>query len=513
MFFVLIVIASSINQSYSQSIFQKNYSSFFEYNNGGRWGANVLQTADSGFVLTGLNYDTLNTGADDIYFIKTNQWGDTLWTKIYGTSSDDLSYRSILTSDGGYAFCGQSNQRAILVKTNSVGDTLWTKQYNTNSYSMANSLRQTIDGGFVLAGFYGLGTFNSAIFLLKTDSGGIIEWSKVFDGGPDLDEANSIFEIPNSGYILSGFTQKSYQDDIVVVKTDLGGNLVWSKTYGGTGNDIPFCMENTSDGGFVIAGCTSSFNLNNQDIYISKIDSLGNLIWSKDYNKGGLDETYCIARTKNSGFIVSAGVNTAGKKESLLLKLNVNGDTLWTRVFDTLGIVPYSVSETYDGGYAVLLTRLNALGTLSLIKTDSTGNSCSHRNSTIIKINNNTIIDSVTLAISTPLIVTTSWRPTINSRGNTFSICSPLAIHESTQNNLIIHVNPNPFETQITFTMNSPIQNATFQLFSVIGKEERNISFSGGQLIVDRGVLSEGIYFYKIISQDKAVASGKIIVQ
>ncbi|MHB8260588.1 MAG: T9SS type A sorting domain-containing protein [Bacteroidia bacterium] len=508
------VLGLTVAHGQSQVSFQKFYRNIYEFNSLGSFGATVIQTNDSGYVIIGLNTDTLNAGSDDIYLIKTNRFGDTLWTKIYGTSSYDAAYRIIQTSDGGFAFCGQSGNNPFLIKTNSFGDTLWTKQYSSTSYSgMAHNLQQTSDGGFILAG-EGDATGNTDFLLIKTDLVGNLQWAKTF-GGSGLERAFSVFQINGTGYILSGFTESFsvMSDEMYVVRTDLNGNLLWSKIYGGSRNDIPYCMQKTNDGGYVLAGESTSFNGgNNQDIYVIKIDSSGNLIWSKDYDYSWYDYSFYISQTNDNGFIVSGGINVGGGNYSpYLLKINPNGDTMWSKTIDTNNIA-YCAIQTKDNGFSILTSKTNTSSQgLSLIKTDSLGNACLQNSIHANIIANTTTVSIPSTSSNTANFTTTTMNVKIGSRGNISQICPSLSGIEILYNNNEISIYPNPASNQFFIDANT-IDKLTMVLYDVNGRLVLIRSISGKSNI-DISSLDEGVYTISIISNEGVINKKLVIIK
>jgi len=484
----------------AQNTFQKLYGNIAEYNNGGRFGATVLQTSDSGFIMIGINRDTLNYNA---YLIKTNKLGDTLWTKIYG--SINAAFKIIQTSDGGYAFCGQSQQRAILIKTNSFGDTLWTKKYITSSYSMLNSLQQTIDGGYILAGSADIAFGNSNVLLIKTDSIGQLLWSKLY-GGSGLNEAFSVFEEYGSGYITSGFVPNGN----FIMKTDFGGNIIWLKVYGDNNGGFGkgFCMQKTIDGGYVLCGV--SYPGNNQDIYVIRIDSLGNLIWSKDYDRSPYDYGFYISQTNDNGFIIAGGTNaTQGYYITYLLKTDANGDTLWTRTINDTNSLGYCVHQTFDNGYVILYSKSNGF---FLIKTDSTANACFQNIAHTTVITPTTIVTNPSIPSTTPSINVTSFNSIISSRGTVFTICPPSSVNELPANTLKILIFPNPFSTQTTLQSDKFFKDVTLTAYNSFGQIVKQIKNINGQTITfNRDNLPSGLYFIRLTEENK-IYTDKLVI-
>ena len=172
---------------------------------------------------------------------------------------------------------GAGSADVYLLKTDSPGNVMWTKTYGGSSSDYGYSVKQTFDGGFVIAGYtnsFGAGQFD--LYVIKTDTNGSLVWSKTY-GGASSDYGHSVIQTLDSGYIISGYTLSSgMAAQVYLVKLDSGGNLLWSKTYGGSGNDFGWSVEQTMDSGFVITGNTDSFGRGNRDVYLIKTDRFVN---------------------------------------------------------------------------------------------------------------------------------------------------------------------------------------------------------------------------------------------
>jgi hypothetical protein len=228
---------------------------------------------DQGFALAG-HTTSFGAGGDDIIFVKTNIMGVVLWTKTYGGAGTDRASCVIEhSSDDGFILAGHTTsvgagaEDMVLVKTNSVGVKMWTKTYGGSGHDYANSMIEySIDQGLVFAGhkanFGNHGDYD--FIVVKTNSVGLVLWTKTYGGAGagNVDIAYCVIEHSiDNGLAITGRTA-SYgagADDIMLVKTNSVGVEVWTKTYGGTWNEIAFSMiEHSLDHGFLIAGATRS---------------------------------------------------------------------------------------------------------------------------------------------------------------------------------------------------------------------------------------------------------------
>ncbi len=349
-------------------------------------GYSVRQTTDGGYIIAGHTTDTsISAGGTDAILIKTNSSGSTMWIKTYGGALNDFGESVRQTADSGYILIGTTESFGAgtddfyLIKTNPNGDTLWTKSYGGTNLERGYSVHQTNDGGYVLLGttFGSFGAGLEDVYLIKTDSIGDTLWTKTY-GGTLSDYGYSIQLTSDGGYIITGRTRSfssGVNFDVYLIKTDSVGDTLWTKSFGGGFNDLGTSVQQTVDGGYMVAGETNNFGAGGRDFYLIKTDAFGDTLWTKTY--GGVDDEYLheIQQTQDGGYIIAGRTNGfgAGSADVYLIKTDPNGDTLWTRVYG--GASPdlgYSVQQTIDGGYII---SGYGFGEVYLIKTDSNGNS------------------------------------------------------------------------------------------------------------------------------------------
>ena len=348
------------------------------------WGYSVAQTSDGGFIITGLTA-SFGTGSLDFYLIRTDAYGDTLWTRTYGGSAGDWGYSVAQTSDGGFiitgftASFGAGGIDFYLVKTDAYGDTLWTRTYGGSGADVGYSVTQTSDGGYIVAGSTAsFGAGNWDVYLVRTDTYGDTLWTRTYGGG-STDHGNSVKQTSDGGYIVAGGTESfgAGEGDVYLVKTDAVGDTLWTRTYGGGAGDIGNSVAQTSDGGYIVAG--SSFGAGLTDVYLVKTDSVGDTLWTRTYGGCDDDEGYSVAQTSDGGYIVAGRTESfgAGSGDVYLVKTDAVGDTLWTRTYGGSSTEwGRSVAQTSDGGYIVAgytYSFGDTLGDIYLIKTDSLG--------------------------------------------------------------------------------------------------------------------------------------------
>lgn len=251
------------------------------------------------------------------------------WNQTYGGSGRDEAYSVIQTADGGFALAGSTksfgtgDEDSWLVKTDAHGKAQWTQTYGGSSFDRAYAVIQTADGGFALAGqthSYGAGLTDA--WLVKTDGNGMTQWSRTY-GGAMSDSTKSVIQTTDGGFALAG-TTSSYGaglSDFWLVKTDGRGAMEWTQTYGGAGYELVHAAIQTADGGFALAGMTESFGAGKTDFWLVKTDTCRTLEWQRAYGFAGyeLETCFCPGREQAYAIIQTAdgGFALAGRTGSL----------------------------------------------------------------------------------------------------------------------------------------------------------------------------------------------------
>jgi len=295
----------------------------------------IQQTSDGGYILTGETWSYSN-GSADFSIYKLNSNGNKVWFKHYGGTNSDYAYSIQQTSEGGYIVAGTTNSYSYgnndfaIYKLNSSGNKTWFKHYGGSDEDRGHSIQQTSDGGYIVCGLTGSFTYGlNDIAIYKLNSNGNKVWFKHY-GGLDTDMGYSVQQTSDGGYIVAGETNSySYGiSDFAIYKLNSNGNKVWFKHYGGTNSDYAYSIQQTSEGGYIVAGTTNSYSYGNNDFAIYKLNSSGNKVWFKHYGGTNYDYAYSIQQASDSGYIVAGDTSsyTYGGPDVAIYKLDSNGN-------------------------------------------------------------------------------------------------------------------------------------------------------------------------------------------
>ena len=382
---------------------------YFENTNGGNF---LIETSDNNFLAVG----TVTTSTTNPHLVKFDSDGNVIWEQTYETPTWGDGYSVGETINNNYYFVGSDLGSTILFVTDQQGNLLWSRTY---SLAYIRSITQTYDGGFILTGNTEVDNFDYDIILLKVDSNGDQLWTKLY-GGEGEDDARSVTQLPDGGYIVAGEFDTQIIDGYpftYLIRTNSIGDTIWTKKH--LIGESQHIRKLNNGNGFILS--SSSIGDINLFIYITKLDLSGNIVWSRGFYPG---------------YLYSVGNN---------------------------------VTETSDGGFLL---------------TGSTSNWSSESDIRLIKL---------------------------DSLGNFV-----LSIDDYKKESSLISVFPNPARNEINFQLNSTIGNQIQQIeiFSSLGQKLKKItSLEKTNLKVNIESFVDGLYFYKITTVKNQIITGKFLVK
>lgn len=303
------------------------------HNQYGDVGHYVQQTNDDGYIIIGGN--SVSTGCyDDVVLIKTDSEGNEQWTRTFGGPYLDKGNYGQQTNDGGYVIVGstqinvtQLDKQIWVIKTDENGNEQWNRTYGGKRSEYGNSIQQTNDNGYIILGITIPQINECRIVLFKTDENGLVQWNKTFDQRDIFYQGTKVQQTNDNGYIIIGYIDTINRPDdytiALLIKTNEKGNISWVKTYQKNYREICLDGQQTSDGGFILAGCTNPPGKDYNDIWVFKTDSNGNMTWDRTFNETYLDHAHSIQQTNDNGYIIAGDthINTQSDEDAYIIKL------------------------------------------------------------------------------------------------------------------------------------------------------------------------------------------------
>ena len=384
----MISCLSIADHGYAQITFERSYGGQF-YDTG----SDVIETPDHNYLVFGTTRSVSND-TTDAYLLKLDENGDSLWTKIYGGKLEDSGIAITSASDGGYVLgiasnsINPENYDIYLVKIQENGDTLWTRTYGGPETDYIHSMQSTSDDGYIVLAHtlsYGKGSLD--FYLLKLDENGDTLWTRTY-GGTGSDWGGFVQQTADGGYILAGDTY-SFDDpdgDAYLIKTDGSGDTLWTRSYGGTEYDRAFHVLQMPDDGYLLTCRTQSFGDADMNGYLIRTSSTGDTLWTKVIGGAQTCELSWCEQTSDGNYIAVGDIRGTGvlTVDAYMVKFDSDGNILWTRNFGgPEHDIARCVKETLDGGL-IVVGRTESFAVdqnddVYIIKTNNAGNFTSVR--------------------------------------------------------------------------------------------------------------------------------------
>ena len=302
----------------------------------------VLQTSDGHYVLAGT---IATTGSDlDVHLIKTDDHGDTVWTRTYRgystqfpTGIEEMVDHTYLVSGWTSTQIGPSRYSAYLMKIDAGGDTLWTRTIGpADDSEQIFQIRPTGDGGYLLCGYSDEMSHNDYFYLLKVNANGDSLWRVIYNPMPgDQAQARNVLATGDGDFVVAGNVDQDGTKIAHLVKLDSSGQVRWAQTWNLGGNTLLYDVKQTPDGGYILGGYTDATGAGGMDLLLIKTDSGGDSMWTRTYGGPSNEFGYCVETVGSTGYVISGTTGSfgAGSNDFYLVRTNTTGDTLWTRTF------------------------------------------------------------------------------------------------------------------------------------------------------------------------------------
>jgi len=465
----------------------------------------VLQKADSGYIIAGGTY---MGGSNDFYLVQTDKYGDTLLVKRYGGGGSEIAYDIITaTSGAGFLILGTTSSfgagggDVYLIKIDGLGDTLWTKTYGGSSNEWAWEIEKTSDGGYIFSGqttSYGAGL--NDVYVIKIDAMGDTIWTRTF-GDSEGNATRSIIAVPSGGFIIPG----GY-----LLRIDNDGNLIWSKN--GLGKFLVPSENDYFVGGVWIVGNYSA-------VLLVQADSSANILWSYSYSISDCSiDIQAMDKTEDNGYIIAGELcATSILGEAFLMRIDSVGNVLWANIYkeweqinpgEITKTAFYDVKSTSDGGFIAVGEASNFFTRdVYMVKTDANGNTgCSNDSAFFPVMNNATVIDSnVTVQVSTGGIVggtstLVTGTSTVESALCFDTITGIVQTREMPKENNSMAIFPNPARETLYFKNIPANKQMTLLITNLLGQMVQRDEITEPNINISN--LPVGIYFLNLQTDD-----------
>jgi hypothetical protein len=342
----------------------------------------VRQTPDGGYLVAGFVEGT-GGEAGHAAVIKLNGDGEVLWSHTFGNPNNSWFFALDVYPDGGFVVVGitmteADNYEALLVRATADGTPVWTRTFGGWMNDQGYAVTITADGGCAVAGLDAtMGGGRYLAYLVKLNADGVIQWQQAWGVESINVEARSVHQCADGGFIISGgsvsYGEWNSPFNMFVVRTNADGDALWTRQYGGRGNEFAtdaICLEN---GDFMIVGYTTSRGAGQRDLCMMRVDSAGNRIWSRTYGGPGNDAAFAVARSGDGGFILGGYTSSLGRggQDLCLMKTNLAGVRQWVRTYGSpRQEFPWSnqcFQPTADGAYILTGTTCPSDGEANML--------------------------------------------------------------------------------------------------------------------------------------------------
>lgn len=502
--FLLLITFLFCNTLHAQDTFYKAYGNTQTYS----FNANAICNAFSnGYLVAGQRY-TPTTGSSDVCVMSINDSGAVQWSKTYGGANDDVAWDIKQTKDGNYIVAGSTKSAngafdMYVLKIDSAGSTLLSKTVGGGNLDIAYCITPTADSGFIVAGrtqSYGAG--NEEFYLVKLNSQLAVQWSRTI-GNTNPDYAHWAEELNDGSIITCGYTVLNGWD-ILLVKTDSAGNVLWKKNYGtASDNEYAYMVKPTPDGGFVMAGDQIVAAGNVRKSLITKVNSAGAVEWCKSFLASGFSQLSNVY-VDSTGYVFTGYVVSNAQVDVLVIKTDFNGDTLFVKAIGSTTAFDYSEKTIVDVQGAIIIAGHTSYtgnyGTdFLLIKADSNANAGCYSSAVAVTVTNVQLTSATFGNNGSGANVVNFTTQELSAPESDTVFCSSIlsSVQDVTLENTI-SVFPNPVTSELNVTLNEKYK-VEYVLYNLHGEIVKAGNMEAQQKISMKD-LYNGIYFLKLIT-------------
>ena len=454
----------------------------------------IIATTDGGYVVVGST--TSNTsGNTDVYLLKLDSQINIVWSWAIGGSNNDWGYAVKETFDKGFIIASTTNSfdinggyNARLIKTDSLGVIQWHKVYGGSDWDLVYDVVQTADSGFAFCGeTYNNTNGESDVYIVKTNLLGDTLWTKTI-GGTLVDRGNSIMETTDSSIVVAGMTTTTTDSvQMYMIKLTATGNLIWDIAFGAVGYEEANAVIETTNGDYVLGGVTTSFTPNNdKDFYMIRTDISGNAIWGNYFGQPGEEVIYDLVEDATTGNLVVTGFTKAvggGQKDAVLFA--VSSSATWLNLGITFGGTKNEEAKaiSFTNNKYILAGSTNNFG--------------------------NGLEDFLIITLDTLL-------PGMDTTNTIVQDQITITINELSKQNYSFDFElfPNPVNQQyVSIRLPLTLENESFiKVFDLSGSLVYSSFFKSNNFLMDISSLNNGLYFIEISNQENVKAIKKLMV-
>lgn len=325
----------------------------------------VAPVDDGGYLVAGAT-NSYGNGSWDAYLTRFNATGGKMWEKTYGGAGGEWCYVIKPLSDGNYAMVGATSSDSkggfdvYVVKVDPDGNVLWTQTYGGPQNDAGFWIAEAGEGNLIITGYYGTAVGYSRTLLLKIDRNGTSVWDRNF-GSSTINWGKSVVRTADGGYAIAGWRNpgSNGKADLFVTRTNSNGTLLWEHDYGGAGDDFGYGITELSDGGLLAAGHTTSYGMGMNDLFLIRTDAAGNELWNKTYGDTGDESGGAIYALDNGLEFIGSTRPRGNFSKFLLIHADKEGNQQWAKTYGPEDVNVSGSGARFEDGSYVLIGNTN----------------------------------------------------------------------------------------------------------------------------------------------------------